>query len=283
MINSEQTPETYLIQKINEAPIIDLPFKHVYIENFLSDEHFKLFVENPLINLPAFKNTKDLTTGLLDAGYQTIAFPGCSTDIEKYIKDYELGFPNSNATTETYGIAFKLNNVFLTELTRSLINFFKSDIFHLCLRNKFLLKGDTSIKSGIQKYLSGYEISPHPDNRNKALTYLININTSSESESMKMHTQLLSFKQEYEYVKRFWENNLDKERGWVPWDWCESIKTINKNNSLIAFSPHNDTLHAVKLDYDHCRFQRTQIYGNLWFKDSKNYENVPNMDIPREF
>ena len=31
------------------------------------------------------------------------------------------------------------------------------------------------------------------------------------------------------------------------------------------FKPSFDTLHAVKAKYNHLVFQRTQLYGNLWF------------------
>ena len=33
------------------------------------------------------------------------------------------------------------------------------------------------------------------------------------------------------------------------------------------FAPDYNTLHAVKLDYDHTKLQRTQVYGNLWYKN----------------
>jgi hypothetical protein len=45
-------------------------------------------------------------------------------------------------------------------------------------------------------------------------------------------------------------------------------KKQRKNNSIVIFSPGNDTVHAVKANYDHLAYQRTQLYGNLWFKES---------------
>lgn len=35
---------------------------------------------------------------------------------------------------------------------------------------------------------------------------------------------------------------------------------------MVIFSPSNDTIHAVKAEYDHLATQRTQLYGNLWYK-----------------
>ena len=51
-----------------------------------------------------------------------------------------------------------------------------------------------SIDTGIQKYLDGYEISPHPDLRKKVLTFMININTSEQAFKESYHTHYLEFK-----------------------------------------------------------------------------------------
>ena len=72
-------------------------------------------------------------------------------------------------------------------------------------------------------------------------------------------------KKEYEYIYDIWENETNRDRSWVPWDWCETVKTIKTNNTIVVFPPTHKTLHAVKLDYPHNDFQRTQIYGNLMY------------------
>ena len=55
----------------------------------------------------------------------------------------------------------------------------------------------------------------------------------------------------------------------MPWSWCQTEFKTNINNSICIFAPSDDTLHAVKLRYDHLKFQRTQVYGNLWFDDDR--------------
>ena len=119
---------------------------------------------------------------------------------------------------------------------------------------------------GIQKYLDGYEISPHPDVRAKALTYMININPSPTSFEDEHHMSFLSFKPEWNYVREFWQGNDNYDRCWVPWDWCDIKKQQRNNNSIVIFSPDNDTIHAVKANFNHLKYQRTQIYGNLWYR-----------------
>ena len=60
-----------------------------------------------------------------------------------------------------------------------------------------------------------------------------------------------------------WKTETKSDRGWVPWEWCETIKTVSRNNTMVIFSPTHESLHAVRLDYPHLDFQRTQIYGNM--------------------
>ena len=103
---------------------------------------------------------------------------------------------------------------------------------------------------------------------------MVNINPNPAADAEEHHTSYLKFKPAWSYVQSFWEGNPRQDRCWVPWEWCEIVKQQRRNNSIVVFSPDNDTLHAVKADYSHLVFQRTQIYGNLWLKrnpaDSRN-------------
>ena len=87
------------------------------------------------------------------------------------------------------------------------------------------------------------------------------------SESLPIHTHLMRFKNDKKFINEFWKYNREIDTDWVPWEWCETEKETRKNNSLVMFAPSHDTLHAVKLRYDHLNFQRTQLYGNLWYTD----------------
>jgi hypothetical protein len=68
-------------------------------------------------------------------------------------------------------------------------------------------------------------------------------------------------------VQAYWEGNQSANRCWVPWDWCETVKVQKENNSIVIFSPNDTTMHGVRARYDHLASQRTQLYGNLWYKD----------------
>lgn len=283
LINDSEEDFLYLINKISDAKFFDEPFKHIYIDNFLSESHFSELTAS--ISTPAARNTRELINYLFHSHYILAETSAHSFNMEKYVKDYEEGFPERGPTAVGFhGIAFKLlkRRLEKNNLLKSLVRFMNSSVFHYCLRNKFSIKESTDIKSSVQKHLSGYEVSPHPGSRTKALIYSLNVNPSSELEKMKVHTRLLSLKPEYEYVKRFWDKNPDYDTTFLPWSWCSTKKIINENNSLIIFSPSNETTHAEKLKYNHLLFQRTQIKGELLYKDSKKYLPTEYINIPRE-
>ncbi len=272
---------SYLKDKILKAEFEYSPFKHIIIDNFFNEEHFNEIIKNDQIHFEESSDTESMINTLLKKGYGIQQFPGCSESVSEYLHSLknDIWPTERNGTPiESFGITFRLNK-FNSDFLKSVVEYLNGDEFHNALKNKFDLQDKTSIITAYQKNLSKYEISPHPDTRRKALTYLININKNSSIDEEQVHTHLLSFKPEYEYVKEEWETKTQYDRCWVPWSWCDTIKTVNKNNSIVLFAPSNDTLHAVKLDYDHNKFQRTQLYGNLMYpgvpsKPQRNYKNL---------
>ena len=259
----------YIIDKIQRAEFQQHPFPHLYIEDFLSDDHLHRVITDRQIRLPAARTTERLIDDLHNLGYSPIQFPGCTTSVTEYLRWINgggIGDLYNKDIVEASGMAFRLDRVQSPHI-QNIQSFLNSPPFHDTLERKFALR-DTRLSTTIQKYLTGYEISPHPDVRSKALTFLVNINTETHMEHEDIHTHLLSFRDRYEKVSELWEKDQTMDRCWVPWDWCETHKLISKNNSLVMFAPGNRSLHAIKLDYDHLLCQRTQFYGNLWFNRS---------------
>ena len=160
----------------------------------------------------------------------------------------------SNDPVENIGITFRLHS-YKNRIIKELIEFMNSNKFHETLKEKFYIKEETTIISAIQKNLTGYEISPHPDIRQKCLTYLLNINNNTEIQNLDCNTHLMEFKDEYKHIQEYWRKNKGVNRCWVPWEWCNTIKTINENNSMVMFHPDNNppTLHAIRLKYNHLK------------------------------
>ncbi|NKB21236.1 MAG: hypothetical protein GKS01_12135 [Alphaproteobacteria bacterium] len=257
----------YILDRINDAEFGDEPFHHIYVKDILSDEHFALITRSDDVNIPNSENTEDLIRSLLKRNYKVIPFPGCTTSVKHYLKCYNSGkWPVDTQRLEGFGLAFRLKQ-YQNQKIKDLIEFLNGDAFKSAIEQKFDISRDNRIETAIHKYSTGYEISPHPDVRSKCLTYLININPAERTEEQDIHTHLLKFKPEYAYIGEFWKGNQHLDTDWVPWEWCETKKQTNANNSLIMFRPSHDTLHAVRLKYDHLKFQRTQIYGNLWYTD----------------
>ena len=271
----------YLAVKVLNANISYEPFEHIVIENFLSKDHIDTILNDKQIHFNSCENTKKLIDILEEKHYQIQGFPGCSTDIEDYMsrcKNKNWPTERNGTPVETFGITFRLKK-YINPMIKEIVDYMGSEDFQKALSEKFNIKKETYAISAIQKNLSHYEISPHPDTRRKAMTYLLNINKDNKAEKLDIHTHLLKFKKSYDKVYRIWEEKNQFDRCWVPWEWCDTERMIRKNNTIVIFPTTNRSLHAVKLNYNHCDFQRTQIYGNLMYKDIKkvpqrNYKEV---------
>jgi hypothetical protein len=258
----------YLIPKIEAAEFTYSPFRHLEIFDLFEDHDFHLIQTSSEVSVKEATGDEDLIDKLLDVGYKIVLFPGSSLSRKEYIEWHANRVEGGryHPTCEGFGLTLRLMSP-VTPFILELDTFLRSDPFNHALANKFgidLL--DCRIESGIQKYLDGYEISPHPDVRAKALTFMVNINPGPDSSTLEHHTHLMKFTEERAYVEKFWVDNPYIDRCWVPWGWCESEKKQSYNNSMVIFSPDNDTIHAVKANYNHLNHQRTQLYGNLWYK-----------------
>jgi hypothetical protein len=265
----------YIIEKIKNAEIIQTPFPHLDIKNFLSNEHLQLIINEKQIHFEEKTTNDEVYNELIENNWKIQNFPGCISnwsDYKKYIEDGKI-YSSNNNPVENIGITFRLQS-YKNETIRDLLEFMNSNKFHKSLKDKFNIKDETTIITAIQKNLTGYEISPHPDIRQKCLTYLLNINNNSEIEKLDCNTHLLEFKDEYKYIQEYWTKNKNINRCWVPWEWCNTIKKMSDNNSMVVFYPDDNpsTLHAIKLNYNHLKYQRTQIYGNLMYKNSPQYK-----------
>ncbi len=262
----------YLLNKIAEAPFESFPFRHIYIKDFFTDRHFSEIVSAPEILLPAAESDEQIFKTLFERNYKIISFPGCITNKDLYIKwhkEKKVDSNHTNSSCEGFGVTLRLTKP-ISPVISELFDFMLTDKLQEALAAKFGIKRDEVFyDSGIQKYLDGYEISPHPDIRSKALTYMININPGNDSESRDHHTHYLRFRDEFKYIQAYWDGHPKEDRFWVPWSWCESVKTQRENNSIVIFSPDNTTMHAVRARYSHLASQRTQLYGNLWYKEKK--------------
>ncbi len=257
------------MEKLRLAQFCTIPYRYVYIEDFFSPEDFAEIISHRQITLTPARDDRDLIRLLHQTGYKEISFPGTTTDIETYLawhgsRERQRGVNNENC--EGFGVTMRLRAPDPDSILADLDRFLRTDLFWKAAAEKFGLDLNQTVPdSGIQKYLDGYEISPHPDIRRKALTFMVNINPAPDSEQLEIHTHYMRFKPEFDHIRVGWDTDITKEREWVPWSTCETVSQQRRNNSIVLFAPASDTLHAVKAEYDHLPAQRTQVYGNLWF------------------
>jgi len=272
----------YLIDKINNQPMHTAPFDFVYCEDFFSKEHFAQIINAKQVNVPVFTSTQAMCEELQQTyDYKPVSFPGCTQDVDSYISWYNQGTDNYKTANkdllEGVGIAFRLQS-YEDTILQELVDFFNSDAWHACIKTKFSKTEETRVETAVQKYVSGYEISPHPDIRRKCATYMININ-NPQAEHQGLHTHFMEFVEDKKHLYDYWENNTDVDRCWVPWSWADTKFTHSVNNSITMFAPNSRTVHAVKLNYDHLQFQRTQFYGNLWYTNSAKLPKATWQDL----
>lgn len=261
----------YVLEKIATAVFRPDPFRHLYITDLFVREHFSEIVASPEVNIRAAQSDEDLISELHRMNFKEIEFAGTTTDIPTYLKWHKNPETEKNINRDTcddFGVVFRLQHTNANSILTDVTALFKSTRLLEVLSKKFNIDLDeVNLDFGLQKYLDGYEISPHPDMRAKALTFMININPDKNSEALDFHTHYARFKPEWKYIQEYWARNPETDRCWVPWNWVETHKQQKENNSMIIFAPADDTLHAVKASYDHLVTQRTQLYGNLWYKE----------------
>tara|TARA_Y100000389_G_scaffold31120_1_gene26344 strand:- start:16075 stop:17013 length:939 start_codon:yes stop_codon:yes gene_type:complete len=260
----------YIAEKIENSSIDIQPFEHIYIKNLFKPDDFEEIVSSREISISNTVSDSDLFNRLFEEGYKIIKFPGCVADKDYYMQWHENKETDviNNDACDGFGMTLRLIKP-STDILVELNHFLNSEIFNQSLAKKFNIDFNLcDVDNGLQKYLDGYEISPHPDIRNKALTYMVNINPKQSNDS-EYHTKYLSFKSEYKYVQEFWKENKKIERSWVPWKWCDVQKEQRENNSIVVFSPNDISLHGIKANYNHHNGQRTQLYGNFWYKEQK--------------
>lgn len=267
----------YLIEKIKGAPLQVDPFPHFKVDDLFTPEHFDAIISAPEINTAQFHDDDELFRRLFEVGYQIIEFPGCVTDKDHYLRwrcERKVDQVALASSCEGFGVTLRLAET-KSPIIGDLASFLSSEAFSEAICAKFEVeRSQVRADVGIQKYLDGYEISPHPDIRQKAATYMVNINPNASSPLHEHHTHYMKFKPAYRYVQAYWEGNPRQDRCWVPWDWCETVWQQSANNSLVMFSPGDDTMHGVRANYNHLAGQRTQIYGNLWYHE-ENFDQKP--------
>jgi hypothetical protein len=193
----------YLISKIETSEFIESPFRHIEIRDLFEKDDFMELINCREITISQASNDEDLFYNLLNSGYRIIPFPGSSASKQEYIEWHSNRVEGDryHSTCEGFGLTLRLIHP-VSPFLQELNTFLLGDEFNRTLSVKFGIElEECKVDCGIQKYLDGYEISPHPDVRYKALTFMVNINPNPESHNVSHHTHYMRFSNERQYDK----------------------------------------------------------------------------------
>ena len=131
----------YILTKISDAKIINDPFPHLDIKNFLSEEHLDLIIKDNQIHFEKLEEHDKLYDTLIANGWTIQDFPGCINNWKEY-KEFLENHKTYTSTSpvETVGITFRLKT-YRNKKIQDLINFMNSTAFHEVLRKKFNIIG----------------------------------------------------------------------------------------------------------------------------------------------
>ena len=264
----------YLIEKIIEAKPRKTPYKHFIIENYLEQKELEEILADTRTNTEECIDDGALCRELEKKGYQPSWLPGSTDNVEDYLASRtEKKEISMNTTCKSKGMAFALKRKSGGSALDEVINYMRCDKYWETIYDKCNInKNDKQRYVAYTKYLDGHEISPHTDSRHKPVTFLLNLNHKNLKIPNESNTRIMKLKKEYRYIAEYWKYNKNVDRCWLPWECCETINIHSKNNSLLIIPASNISFHAIKLDYNHLKSQRSMIYGSAWGKSERFYE-----------
>ena len=146
---------------------------------------------------------------------------------------------------------------------KEMYGFLRSDKFASILLKKFNISKNGVSDLFLHKDLKNFEFRPHRDTHSKLVTYLFYL--PKDSSLSQLGTHILVPKKGV-VIKKTTEHQ----------DW-ELFETVKKSeyipNSFFAFSPHENSFHAVKIDFPEDSVkERNTIRGFVFNKDAEDYQ-----------
>lgn len=264
----------YLIEKIEQAKAIETPYKHFIIKDYLEQKDLEAILTDTRTKTEECINDEALCRELNKKGYKPSWLPGSTDKVEDYLACRTKGKEISiNTTCKSKGMAFALKQNIEGSTLDKVIKIMSQDEYWDTIYKKCNInKNDKQKYVAYTKYLDGHEISPHTDSRHKPVTFLLNLNHKDLNLPKESNTRIMKLKNEYRYITEYWKYNTSVDRCWLPWEWCKTINIHSANNSLLILPASNTSFHAIKLDYNHLKAQRSMIYGSAWGKSERFYE-----------
>ena len=139
----------------------------------------------------------------------------------------------------------------------------RSDEFASILLKKFNVSGKGVSDLFLHKDLENFEFRPHRDTHSKLVTYLFYL--PKDSSLSQLGTHILVPKKGV-VIKKTTKHQ--------DWELFETVKMSEYvPNSFFAFAPHENSFHAVKIDFPEDSVkERNTIRGFVFNKDAEDYQ-----------
>ena len=145
---------------------------------------------------------------------------------------------------------------------KEVYGFLRSDKFASILLKKFNISKNGVSDLFLHKDLENFEFRPHRDTHSKLVTYLFYL--PEDSSLSQLGTHILVPKKGV-VIKKTTEHQ--------DWELFETVKMSEYvPNSFFAFAPHENSFHAVKIDFPEDSVKkRDTIRGFVFNKDAEDY------------
>ena len=145
---------------------------------------------------------------------------------------------------------------------KEVYDFLRSDKFASILLKKFNISKNGVSDLFLHKDLENFEFRPHRDTHSKLVTYLFYL--PEDSSLSQLGTHMLVPKKGV-VIKKTTEHQ--------DWELFETVKMSEYvPNSFFAFAPHENSFHAVKIDFPEDSVKkRDTIRGFVFNKDAEDY------------
>ena len=145
---------------------------------------------------------------------------------------------------------------------KEVYGFLRSDKFASILLKKFNISKNGVSDLFLHKDLENFEFRPHRDTHSKLVTYLFYL--PEDSSLSQLGTHMLVPKKGV-VIKKTTEHQ--------DWELFETVKMSEYvPNSFFAFAPHENSFHAVKIDFPEDSVKkRDTIRGFVFNKDAEDY------------
>ena len=148
------------------------------------------------------------------------------------------------------------------EFWKEIYGFLRSDKFTNILLEKFNISKKGISNLFLHKDLENFEFRPHRDTHSKLVTYLFYL--PKDSSLSQLGTHMLIPK------KGVVIENITKHQDWELFETVKMSEYVP--NSFFAFAPHENSFHAVKIDFPEDSVKkRDTIRGFVFNKDAEDY------------